>query len=98
MEWVGAQSLGVISQGCLPGSKAGATGSLGLLSRGVHAHLSVPWASPFPALSTPCWGLAFSATAQGMFQLPLLTLFSPQPGTPPLLYSRPLQLRLFGAN
>lgn len=49
----GAQSLGVISQGCLAGSKAGAAGSLRLRSGEVPARLAVPWASAFPAPRPP---------------------------------------------
>lgn len=54
----GTQSLGVISQGCLVGSKAAAAGSLRLLRSGeVLARLAVPWASPFPAPHPPsAWG------------------------------------------
>lgn len=61
----GARSLGIISKGCLAGSKAGAAGSLGLRSREKSPltwqfpGLPLPWSPPPP----PTWqrgGLLFS--------------------------------------
>lgn len=101
----GAQSLGVISKGCLAGSKAKAAGRLGLRSGEVPRSLGSSLGFPLPGASSPSH-LAVPGE-RGSFSLFLGTrdlgaasvdpLLSPPP-TPPLLYARPLQLRLLGVS